>query len=276
MGIEARAVVVAIVTPTAPATCTFFFSPPSPVASADEPWLWSSGAAPPLSVARVPAASFCFFTLVSTPPSVSVWLPEAGASSTPPATLALALALLPDTVRALKLTLPPALMSRCVVASAESVAMVSASEMPTPVSPDSVSPVASVMAEPWWAALSATSPELWMAGNENVPRLASVLFSDTETAIDGVTAVLPLLPAAAALVSALLDEAESLMSEAPVIDASSPMCAKVSVMPTLTLMAAPTPILPPPSCLPVALVALATKFSALSSTPPPSRSVNNA
>ena len=41
-------------------------------------------------------------------------------------------------------------------------------------------------------------------------------------------------------------------------------------MPMFTPMAAPTPVLPPDSCLPLALVVLATKFSAVSVTLPPS------
>ena len=93
---------------------------------------------------------------------------------------------------------------------------------------------------------------------------------DTETAIEGVTAVLPLLPASALFESSLVEEAESLMSFAPLIDAPSPTCAVVSVMPMLTPIAAPTPVLPPASCLPLAFVELATKFSAVNATSPPS------
>ena len=51
-------------------------------------------------------------------------------------------------------------MSRAVVASTVSVEIVSASEMPTPVSPDVVSPVASVRFEPLCEAVSVTAPSL--------------------------------------------------------------------------------------------------------------------
>ena len=64
-------------------------------------------------------------------------------------------------VFALNVTASPASMSRLVVASDLSVEMVSASEMPTPVSPDSVSPLASELTEPSCAAVSSTLPVLW-------------------------------------------------------------------------------------------------------------------
>src|SRR5258708_39159900 len=89
---------------------------------------------------------------------------------------------------------------------AESVEIVSAREMPTPVSPDSVSPLASALTEPSCSASSETSPVLWIVDEENEPSVASVSLFETETAIEGVTAVLPLLPASAALLSSLLDD----------------------------------------------------------------------
>ena len=98
--------------------------------------------------------------------------------------------------------------------------------------------------------------------------MACVSLFDTDTAIDGVTAVLPALPALALLLMSLPDDADSVMSLASVMDALSPTWASVSVMPMLTPIAAPTPVAPPPSCLPLALALLLAKFSAVRDTLP--------
>ena len=266
-GSIALALLLATVTATAPATLTLLLllSPLSDVLALAP----SVDAVLPVAlesavVALLSAAPCCAPTFLSTPSFCALLslLPL------PPATLALALAVLAETVVAAKLTLSPASMSRLVVASAVSVEMVRASEMPMPVSPDVVSPLASALTEPACEAVSETLPLLAIVVAAKLPSVASVSLFDTETAIDGVTAVLPALPAEAALLSLFFDEAESVMSLAPVMEASSPTCAIVSVMPILTPIAAPTPVAPPPSCLPAALVLLATKFSAFSNTLP--------
>ena len=224
-GNAALALLLATVMATAPATLTPLPESPLPLSEADA--LASvvlavlPAALESVLVAFVSAAPFWLVTFLSTPFSC---VPPAPASDScsPPATLALARERLADTVLAEKVTLPPASMSRPVVASAVSVEMVNASEMPTPVSPDSVSPLASELTEPSCAASSVTTPVFCTAGSVKLPSVASVSLFDTETAIDGVTAVFPLLPASAALLDSLLDDAESLMSLAPVIEASSP------------------------------------------------------
>ena len=121
------------------------------------------------------------------------------ALSLPPATLALASALFADVVRALKVTAPPASTLRAVVAFALSTATVSASEMPTPVSPDLVSPLAVVSTEPSCAALAVSAPSIF-SPLASVPISASVWLSDTEMATTGVTAVAPAAPPSACVV----------------------------------------------------------------------------
>ena len=80
-------------------------------------------------------------TSLLTPPFWSFLSLAVAALFSPPATLAFACALFTEAVRALKLTAPVESILRAVVALVLSTATVSASEMPTPVSPDLVSPL---------------------------------------------------------------------------------------------------------------------------------------
>ena len=187
----------------------------------------------------------------------------------PPATLALALDWLTDTLLALKAIAPPALRSRAVVASTSSVEMVSASEMPTPVSPDSVSPAASVITEPSCVAVTLTSPPSVVVDASLSPKMrALVSLSDTDKANTGVIAVLPAAPPSALVRIALALLANSVRSSAPLISASTPMLAWVSVSPMLRAIDAPMPNLPKPSWLALALALFSTKFSAVRLTSP--------
>jgi hypothetical protein len=150
----------ATVTPMAPATLTC--EPPPPLPAEDV----SALARLVLPVVPAPAPA-CVPRWLAKPCWPSTWplapsrlLLEFEPLSwlLPPATLALACELLFETVRALTPTAPVVLTLRSMVAKALSRPMVRASEMPTPVSPDLVSPSAIVCAEPSCAALSVTSP----------------------------------------------------------------------------------------------------------------------
>ena len=265
-GIVAREIELWTVMATAPATCTLL--PPSP--SAEAPLVLPVvPASAPLVVARLLAKVLLSVTFLLTPPS-SLPSSVVGASlSLPPATLALALLLLEETLRALKAIAPPALTVRASVATARSVPMLNASEIPTPVSPDSVAPSANVVTEPTWPALTVRSAPSVVLPLASVPRLASVSLLDTEIAITGVTAVAPAAPPSAVVAIAFVDKADKLTSVAPDRLASLPISASVSVSPILSATLAPTPRSPPPDCLPLDLTALSMKFSALTTTFPP-------
>ena len=190
-----------------------------------------------------------------------------------PATLAFASALLLDVVPAANVTAPPAVILRSVVAMTLSEPIVSASEMPRPVSPDLVSPLATVSTEPLCAALASSAPV-----SLSSPLVAAAIFAllslfDTVIAITGVAAVPPLAPPSACVVIAFDELAESLMSCASLICAS-PISALVSVSPMLSTSDAPMPNLLASPCVALVVAALATKFSALSATSPLSVTVS--
>ena len=269
-GIEARAVVFATVMPTAPATSTFFELPSSPLASADEPSVLPADL-PPLAVARSEANCLLSAAFLLTPPFGSFL---SLSFESPPATLDLALDFVPDAVLALKATAPLATTSRAVVAIAESVVMASAKEMPTPVLPDSVLPVAETLLLPSCEAVTFSEPAL--SALVAASALAFVVLLATEMATTGVTAVLSLFAAPSASLSiaffeaALIVTAPAPETEAALAGASvaSPSSALVSVSPMFRLNTGPTPVEPPFVCLPVPLEVTSMKFSALISTVP--------
>ena len=188
-----------------------------------------------------------------------------------PATLACASALLIDWTRAVKPTLPAALRSRPVLATALSMPMLTAIEMPTPVSPDLVSPLASVIVAPSCAALARIAPVIDVVPAPD-PMRALVSLWPTETAITGVTAVLPAAPPWAKVVNSLDEAAASVRSSAPLSTTPSPTTALVSVMPMLTTIDAPMPNLPEvgPDWLATARALFSTKSCAVSVTSPAS------
>ena len=133
--------------------------------------------------------------------------------------------------------------------------------MPTPVSPDLVSPSATVFTAPWCEALTKSEPEIIVAPvDEPISALVSLL--DTDIAITGVSAVSPAAPPSAMVLISLRDEAVRLMSSAPVIFAPLAIMALVSVSPILSAKEAPTP-LSPLSCNAVASAVFEILLSAL-------------
>ena len=144
LGISAVALEFVTVMPTAPATCTFELAPDESEPAAEAPVVLALPLPGLAALARLLAWFCCAVALLLTSPLLE--LPSA--SALPPATLARARDLLAPVVWALKPTAPPAVMLREVVASTVSVAIVSASEMPTPVLPDSVSPSATLSTLP--------------------------------------------------------------------------------------------------------------------------------
>ena len=269
-GISASELDCVTVTATAPATCTLALAPePWPDEADVAPGLVSVLAVEPPEVLRSPANDPCLLTSLSTPPLLD---PLSG-TSLPPATLALASARFMPTARALNAMAPPAVRSRRVVALTLSVLMVSATETPTPVSPDSVSPLASVATEPSCSAVALNLPPSVVVAPLLALTRACVLLSETEIEMIGVIAVLPAAPPSAAVSISFLLLASIVMSLAPASVALVPMLAVVVVWPMLSAIDAPMPKLPRPDCVALALTLLATKFSAFSSTSPSGVSV---
>ena len=259
-GISASAFECVTAIPTAPATCTF--EPPWP--EAELPAVLAFPLPALAALARLLAADFWLVALVSTSPSDEF----PSASESPPATLALARALLAPVEWATKATAPPAVRLRAVVATTVSAAIDKANEMPTPVLPDSVSPSAAVSTLPSWVALAENLPSSEEPAT-SVPSLAFTVFSTYDVANTGVIAVLPAPPPTASVFTSFLDAAESVTSFAPEKSAPSLISASVWSMPTLSANAAPMPNLPASACLPVALTLFSTKFSAVTNRSPP-------
>ena len=256
-GISASALESVTATPTAPATCTFELAP-GPWPDADVAPGRLLVLAPELALpARLPANDDWPLTWSLTPP-----LLDDGELGLPPATLACAAASLAAELCAVNATAPPAVRFRWVVASTSSVATVSASEMPTPVSPDLVSPDALVMAPPSCAAETVTEPVVVSVAPVVDLTSAWVSLSATEIAITGVMAVLPAAPPSAAVVMSLRLAAEITTLRALFSTTFWPMNALVSVSPMFSAIDAPMPNLPKPDCDALAETSLATKFSA--------------
>ena len=171
VGISAWALAWVTAMPTAPATCTFELAP-DPWPDAELPVVSALPLPGLAALARLLAAVFWLSAWLSTSPPDE--LPSD--SALPPATLALARALLAPVEWALKATEPPALRLREVVASTVSLAIDSASEMPTPVLPDSVSPSAAVSTVPSWLAVAEKLPSSEDPA-ASVPRLALTVLS---------------------------------------------------------------------------------------------------
>ena len=257
-GMAAREVASTTETETAPATAT---GPPSVVDEPCEVLPVVPAPAPP-EVARSLAKPCWLPTWPSTPPPAAPPL----SSSAWPATLACASALLIDSRCDMKLMSPPELSVRAVVATAVSLTTLSAIEMPTPVSPDFVSPAASVTFDPSCDALADSAPLTVVAAPAFSVAWVSLLA--TVNANTGVIAVLPAAPPAACVSIALLDDADIVRSCAPVSRVLVPRIASVSVSPMFSASEMPMPNLPKPSWLAVALALFSTKFSAVRVTSP--------
>ena len=146
-----------------------------------------------------------------------------------------------------------------------SLTMFSATEMPTPVSPDSVSPLASVKAEPSCDALAVTAP-LNPVLPARVPSRALVSLLATVSAKTGVMAVLPAAPPCATVSMSFFDAADIVRLRVPVSATLLPSTASVSVSPMFRASEMPMPNLPKPDWLATARASFSTKFCAVSDT----------
>ena len=113
--------------------------------------LASLPAASPAVSAALLCAATCWSTDLPAPPLPSVALPLLSAVA-PPATLAVALALVPERLVAFRVTAPPAARFRSTVAVTVSVVVVRAREAPTATLLPWVWPVATVVTELVWVA----------------------------------------------------------------------------------------------------------------------------
>src|SRR5882762_178404 len=263
--IVASECVIATATPTAPATCT------APLEVSVEPLLSVFPVAlvsvlESALLARVSAALAWLWVWLLTPPLSSLLSFVPASVACPPATLATAWASSADPTLGEKVTAPSALTSRAVLATALSSATVTAMEIPTPVSPDLVSPSAIVSEPPLCDALSETAPLHLSTVPLKAPSFALVSLVETATATTGVIAVSPFAPPSARVSIWLLEPAERVTLCASSSAAPSPMIAPVPVTPTFTAIDAPMPKLLAPSCCAFAVTVLLTKFCAFSST----------
>ena len=260
---EASALAVSTVTATAPATLT----EPSDVEA-------DGAVAPPVPVAEescslalVSANPSCVFVSLSTDWSVGPsWLPVSSSGS-PPATLARASELTWETVRAAKVTAPPAVMPRAVVASDFSFATVSAMEMPTPCYPTWCRPPR------WWLLRRPGRPlrpgfRSIVRATGSAARLAIASPLTREMAMMGVTAVWPFAPFFAWVVRVCEAVAVRARLFAPPSVVLVPSCACAVSVTILTATEAPMPKLEPPAPPDAgrAFAVLATVFVALSVT----------
>ena len=222
-----------------------------------------------LSVSFVPSAVFFSVALVTCSPTLSstVFFSPAGfvlsfgsssASVFPPAAPAMATVSEAPALSAMKLTPLPAAIFRAVVASAWSVATVTA--MPAPIAAFSPSawPLAVVLLLPVLSALTLRSPV--MSKVSPMPILAFAWLSAMVIATTGVTAVPPAAPASASVRRLWEPTASRLTLLAPVRIVPSAISATAWLTPIFKAKEAPTPTLLPSAIVP----SCGTAFTVLS------------